>query len=112
MRQLWDLSYLTTNIYIYGGRIKKESKCSSITNSISGSFSKSSWVSRVTFQDFGQVVELRDRFFNDQQRGKSNFSGISSNDLLIFYVWETIPFIHELHTSSEVSKIQEVIIKD
>jgi hypothetical protein len=25
---------------------------------------------------------LRDRFFNDQQRGKSNFSGISSNDLL------------------------------
>jgi hypothetical protein len=51
-------------------------------NKISGSFSKSSWVSRVTFQDFGQVVELRDRFFNDQQRGKSNFSGISSNDLL------------------------------
>lgn len=53
-------------------------------NKISGSFSKSSWVSRVTFQDFGQVVELRDRFFNDQQRGKSNFSGISSNDLLCY----------------------------
>ncbi len=31
---------------------------------------------------------------------------------MIYYVWETIPFIHELHTSSEVSKIQEVIIKD
>jgi hypothetical protein len=31
---------------------------------------------------------------------------------MIYYVWKTIPFIHELHTSSEVSKIQEVIIKD
>lgn len=31
---------------------------------------------------------------------------------MIYYVWKTIPFIHELHTSLEVSKIQEVIIKD
>ena len=57
------------------------------------------------------MVELRDRFFNDQQRGKSNFSGISSNDLLCVDRYP-VPFIHELHTSSEVSKIQEVIKKD
>jgi hypothetical protein len=55
------------------------------------------------------VVELRDRFSMISKEENRTFQELAQ---MIYYVWKTIPFIHELHTSSEVSKIQEVIIKD